>query len=77
MNYREFCEKAKELGWHKSKVQDYKGFSIVGRSGNVCFVNKKSEDSLWDIITYEQIQRIGYDKIVLFMEKYKEEQVKA
>lgn len=77
MNYREFCEKANSLGWRKSRVQDYKGFSIVGRSGNVCFVNKKSEDSLWDIITYEEVKKEGFDKILGVMGKYKEEQVRA
>ena len=77
MNYKEFREKAYSLDWRKSRVLDYKGFSIVGRSGNVCFVNRKSEDSTWDIITYEEVKKEGFDKILDVMEKYKKEQVKA
>ena len=48
MNYKEFCEKAYSMGWNKSRVQDYEGFSIVGASGKVCFVNRKSQDDTWE-----------------------------
>ena len=77
MNYKEFCEKAKELGWQKTTIKEWNGLTVTGEGGNVAFQNRKLESNLWDIISYDQVQRIGYDKIIAFMEKYKEEQVKA
>lgn len=73
MNYREFCEKANELGWEKTKVRITDGGLIMDTGGTVAFKNRKTESDLWDFISYDQVQRIGYDKIVAFMEKYKNE----
>ena len=76
MNYKEFCDKAKELGWIKTTVKEWNGFLITDEGGKVAFKNQKPDHDFWDIITYEQIQRIGIDKVIKFMEKYKNE-VKA
>ena len=73
MNYREFVEKAKELGWVKTKVKTWNGLLVEDSRGTVAFKNHKSDSNLWDFIDYEQVKRIGFDKIVKFMDNYNKE----
>ena len=73
MNYREFVEKAKELGWVKTKVKTWNGLLVEDSRGTVAFKNHKSDSNLRDFIDYEQVKRIGFDKIVKFMDNYNKE----
>ena len=73
MKYKEFCEKANELGWVKTKVKMWNGLMVEDSRGTVAFKNNKSDSNLWDFISYEQIKTIGFDKIVEFMKNYKKE----
>ncbi len=71
MNYKEFRDKAYDLGFHKTTVQELGNLFVIDMPGKVAFCLR--HEWMNYCTTYEQVKRIGFEKSLENMQKIVEE----